>query len=98
MQKLNVETEVYNNNKNVTEGGKKLKSLIRFHSANKIGNYSGGEAGRKEKQKTKLKRIYRASKNMRIIHVFLESLLSESFPSLEVTVHLISLGCPPKLC
>ena len=98
MQKLNVETEVYNNNKNVTEGGKKLKSLIRFHSANKIGNYNGEEAGRKEKQKIKLKRIYRASQNMRIIHVFLQSLLSESFPSLEVTVHLTSLGCPPKLC
>ena len=98
LQKLNVETEVYNNNKNVTEGGKKLKSLIRFHSANKIGNYNGEEAGRKEKQKIKLKRIYRASQNMRIIHVFLQSLLSETFPSLEVTVHLTSLGCPPKLC
>ena len=97
MQKLNVETEVYNNNKNVTEGEKNLKSLIRFHSANKIGNYNGG-VGRKEKQTTKLKRIYRASQNMRIIHVFLESLLSESFPSLEVTVYLTSLGCPPKLC
>ena len=30
--------------------------------------------------------------------VFLESLLSESFPSLGVTVHLTSLGCPPTLC
>ena len=100
MQKLNVETEVYKNNKNVTEGEKNLKTLIRFHSANKIGNYNRGwgRVGRKEKQKTKLKRIYRASQNMRIIHVFLESLLSESFPSLEVTVHLTSLGCPPKLC
>ena len=29
--------------------------------------------------------------------VFLESLLSESFPSLEVTVHLTSLGCPPRM-
>ena len=95
MQKLNVETEVYSNNKNVTEGEKKLKSLIRFHSANKIGHYSRG--GGKER-KTKLKRIYRASQNMRIIHVFFESLLSESFPSLGVTVHLTSLGCPPALC
>ena len=31
-------------------------------------------------------------------HDFLESLLSESFPSLEVTVHLTSFGCPPTLC
>ena len=29
---------------------------------------------------------------------FLESLLSESFPSLGITVHLTSLGCPPTLC
>ena len=28
---------------------------------------------------------------------FLESLLSESFPSLGITVHLTSLGCPPTL-
>ena len=33
----------------------------------------------------KEKRIYRASQNIRIINVFLESLLSESFPSLGVT-------------
>ena len=50
MQKLNVETEVYNNNKNVTEGEKKLKSLIRFHSANKMGNYKGGQEGKKNKK------------------------------------------------
>ena len=30
--------------------------------------------------------------------IFLESLLSESFPSLGVTVHLASLGYPPTLC
>ena len=28
----------------------------------------------------------------------LESLLSEPFPSLGITVHLASLGCPPALC
>ena len=72
---------------------KKLKSLIRFHSANKIDNYNRG--GKKEK---KSERIYRTSQNTRIINVFLESLVSESFPSLEVTVHLTSLGCPPTLC
>ena len=35
---------------------------------------------------------------MRITNVFLESLLSESFPSRGVTVHLTSLGCPLTLC
>ena len=30
-----------------------------------------------------------------MINVFLESLLSESFPALGITVHLTSLGCPP---
>ena len=50
-----------------------------------------------EKEK-KIQRIYRTSQNIRIINVFLESLLSESFPSLGVIVHLTSLGCPPKLC
>ena len=33
-----------------------------------------------------------------MINVSLESLLSEYFPSLVVTVHLISLRCPPTLC
>ena len=32
-----------------------------------------------------------------MINVFLESMLSESFSSLGVTVHLTSLGCPPTL-
>ena len=68
---------------------KKLKRLIRFHSSNKIDNYNrvGGE----------FKIIYRASQDIGIIEVFLESLLSESFPSLGVTVHLTSLGCRPTL-
>ena len=69
---------------------KKLKSLadallseppgrpggIRFHSAIKINNYNrGGGGGGEEKSK----RNYR-SQNIRIINVFLESLLSGSFP------------------
>ena len=74
-----------------------LKSLIRFYSANNIDNYNR-EVKKKEKQKKKSKRIYRTSQNIRIINVFLESLLSESFPSLGVTVHFSSLGCPPTLC
>ena len=44
------------------------------------------------------KRICRTSQKIKRINVFLESLLSESFPSLGVTVHLTSLGCLPTLC
>ena len=55
----------------------KLKNLISFHSANKIDNYNGGGVGREKK----IQRIYR-SENIRIKMPFLESLLSESFPSL----------------
>ena len=83
--------------KNVTEEKKKLKSLIGFHSADKIDNYNRGEKKGIKKRK-KFKRIYRTSQNIGIVSVFLESLLSESFPSLGVTGHLISLGCPPTLC
>ena len=50
LQKPNVEAEVYNNNKKCDwerKERKKLKSLIRFHSANKTDNYNrvrlGGE-------------------------------------------------------
>ena len=58
----------------------------------------GGEERKKRKRKKKSKRNYRTSQNTRIINVLLESLLSASFPSLGVTVHLTSLGCPPTLC
>ena len=37
------------------------------------------------------------SQNIRIANAFLESLLSESFPSLGITIHLTSLGCLPTL-
>ena len=73
----------------------KLKSLSRFHSANEINNYN--RLGGKEKKK-KIQRVYRTSQNMKVINVFLESLLSESSPSLGVPVHLTSLGRPPTLC
>ena len=56
-----------------------------------------GEKRKKKKKKKRSKRIYRVSQTIRIINVFLESLLSESFSSLGVTAHLISLGCPPTL-
>ena len=83
--------------KNVTKEKKKLKSLIGFLSANKIDNYNGaeGESGKKEKKKSKS--VYRISQNIRIINVLLESLQSESFPSLGVTVYLTSLESPPTL-
>ena len=64
LQKPNVEAEVYNNNKKCDWGEKKLKSLVRFHNANKINNYIG-RGGEKQP-----KRIYRTSKNIRIINVF----------------------------
>ena len=73
--------------------GKKAQSLLRFHSANKIDKYNiDGGKGKKRKE-----RIYRTSQNIRIINVFPESLLSESFPLLGVLVHLTSLWCPQTL-
>ena len=74
-------------------GEKKIKSLIRVYCANKINNYNGGGRKRREKKESKKtsKRIYRTSQNTRIIDVSLKSLLSESFPSLGVTVYLTSL-------
>jgi len=56
------------------------------------------EEKRENKKKKKSKRIWRGSQNIRIINVFLESQLSDSFPSLGVTVHLTSLGFPPTPC
>ena len=53
--------------------------------------------GGKEEKKKKSKIIYRTSQKLKIIKVFLESLLSESFPALGIPVHLTSLGCPPTL-
>ena len=56
-----------NKKKKETEKKIKLESLIGFLSANKIDNYKGGG-------KTS-KRIYRRSQKIRIINVFIESLL-----------------------
>ena len=82
--------------KNVTEGEKKLKSLdFRVPIKSTITPAVGK---RREKFKKKKSPNYRSSQNIRIMNVFLESLLSESFPALGVTVHLTSLGCPPTLC
>ena len=51
---------------------------------------------RKWKRKENTSSNYRTSQNI-IIDVFLESQLSASFPLLWITVHLISLSCPPVL-
>ena len=82
--------------KNVIGREKKLKGLIGFHSAKIIDNYN--REGNKKKKKKKSKKFYRTSQKIRIINVFLESLLSESFSVLGITVHLTSLGCPPTPC
>ena len=80
--------------KNLTERKKeKLKSLIGFLLLIKLTTTTEGE-----KRKKKSKSMYRANQKIRIINVFLESLLSESFPSLGVAVHLTSLGWPLTLC
>ena len=71
-----------------TNKQKNLKSLIGFFSANKIDNYNrAGKGKRKKNPKESTKQV----KKIRITDAFLESLLSESFPSLGVTVHLTSL-------
>ena len=51
LQKPNVEAEVYSNNKKVSEWEKKLKILIRFHSANKINHSNRGRKKEKKKEK-----------------------------------------------
>ena len=52
---------------------KKLKSVIRLNSANKIDNDNRGWKQKKKKKQSKS--IYRASENVRIMNVFLESML-----------------------
>jgi len=99
MQKPIVEADVYDNNKKCEWGGKnKFKSLTGFLTVNKIDNYNrkGSGGAKKKKEKKIQKNLQSKSKNK--INAFLESLLSESFPTLGVTVHLTSLGCPPTLC
>ena len=55
------------------------------------------EGGKRKKEKES-KTIYGTSQNIRIINVFLESLLSGSFPFMGVTVHLTPLGHPRTMC
>ena len=90
---MNIEAGVYNNSKkhDWEKEKKKLKSLVRFHSFNKINNYNWrGIKGKKEKNpKESTEQV-----KTRIINISLESLLSESFLSLGVTVCFTSLGMP----
>ena len=81
--------------KNVTE--KKKSSEAESDFIVPIKSTTTTEAGKEKRKKKKSRRIYRTSQNI-IISGFLESLLSKSFPSLGVSVHLTSLGCPPTLC
>ena len=97
LQKPNIEAEVYNNNKKMWLRKKKFKSLIGFLSVNKIDKYNRGGGKEMKKEKKNPTESTEQVKKIRIINVFLESLLSESFPSLGVTVHLTSLGCPLTL-
>ena len=56
------------------------------------------DRGKKRKEKNIKKNLQNNSKNKNSKCVFLDSLLSESFPMLGITVHLTSLGCPPTPC
>ena len=67
---------------------KQTKILIRFNSAYKIENYNRGGGKKKKNIQKNLQNKSKHKNN----ECFLESLLSESFPSLGVTVHLISLS------
>ena len=69
---------------------KKLKNLIIFHSTNEINNFNRRRVNKKEKKSKKKKKNCGTSQNIRIVNIFLESLLSASFSSLEVIVHLTS--------
>ena len=72
--------------KNVIED-KKKSSKAQLDFLVPIKSATATEGGQKEKKKKKKsKRIYRTSQNIRIINVFLESLPSESFPRLGITV------------
>ena len=68
LQKPNVEAEVYNNNKKCDWGKKKLKSLIRFHSANKIDSYNRGGIKGKKVQKNRHVKLNRG-RQRRFIYI-----------------------------
>ena len=74
----------------MTEKEKKLKSLIRFHSANKIDNYNTGSGGRGGKEKNP-KNLQNTSKHQN--NVFLESPLSESLSGSHSPPHLHRMPC-----
>ena len=62
LQKPNIEAEVYDDNKNVTEKKRtrKLKSLIGFLSANEIDNYKRGrKKGNKQNPKESIEQVKR---------------------------------------
>jgi len=81
--------------KNVTEETKKLKSLMGFLVPIKLTTKTEVEK-KKKIQKNLLNQS--KNKNNKCFSQVLKSLLSESFPVLEIIVHLTSLGCTPTLC
>ena len=56
-----------------------------------------GDIKGKKRKKKNPKQSTEQVKKIRIINIFLESLLSESFAMLGITVHLTSLPCHPTL-
>ena len=98
LQNPNIKAKVYNNNKKCGWKKKGSNAELDFIVPIKLTTTAEGEEKKKKNKRKNSKRIYRTSQNIRIIKVFLESLLSKSFCSLGVTVHLTSLGSPPTLC
>ena len=78
--------------KNVAEGEKSSKAQLDVLVPIKSTTTTEEEKGGKIQQNLQNK-----SKKKSVINVLLGSLLSESSPSLGVTVPLTSLGCPPTL-
>ena len=94
LQKPNVEAEVYNNK--IWDWGKKkkLKSFIRFQSANKIDNYNRGREKKGEKIQKNLQNKSKRTNSKCFSWITAIRVLSLAW----VTVHLTTLGCPPTLC
>ena len=84
--------------KNVTEEKEKESSKAQLDFLAPIQLTTTTERGGGGEGKNNPKESIEQVKKVRIVNVFLESLLSESFLLLGVTAHLASLGCPPTLC
>ena len=83
--------------KNVTEEKEKESSKAQLDFLAPIQLTTTTERGGGGEGKNNPKESIEQVKKVRIVNVFLESLLSESFPMLGITVYLASPGCPPTL-